>query len=392
LFGADSKLLWGSPLTSAIIKKAPRLDDLKESELTPMAFYTHPGNIHIHSSYSDGSGDFDHIARAASAAGLDYIIICDHQTLAGLSEEAFYDDVLVLVGAELNSQSNHYLALDINRLIDSNDQNPQQVIDQVRKANGLGFIAHPFERGSRYIEKGKAYPWTYWPVFGFNGIELWNFLSYWRGLHPSLFRTLYWFFLNRKGAMKGPPSSLLRLWDCYNINGHKTVGIGSSDAHAFIYKTGFFRIVLFSYRYIFGTINTYIVLREELDSEFAVAREQVLSALREGRCYISYDSLYPGKDFFFYAADDEKQVTMGEETDFREGISLHIKTPGRKPLVRLICDGKLIHEEETDQLEYKPSKPGIYRVEICHRTFFGPYRPWIYSNPIYIRPVASSLQ
>ena len=340
----------------------------------------------MHSSYSDGSGDIRQIAFAASSAGLSYVIICDHETLEGLPEEEFYDDVVLLVGAEINSQHSHYLALGLDRLVSSDDHNPQKVIDEVRKAGGFGFIAHPFDRGSRYIEKGKAYPWIHWPVFGFDGIEIWNYSSHWRGLHPSLFRTLYWFFLNRKGAMTGPPRRLLRLWDCYNIAGHKTVGIGGSDAHAYKYRLGLFHVTIFTYQYTFATINTYIVLKEELKRNFASAKKQVLEALRDGRCYISFDSLYPGKNFSFRASSGSKTVFMGEEIEYRQGISLDIKTPGRRPLIRLIHNGKLIHEKEGQELKYSPTSPGVYRVEICHRSLLGRPRPWIYSNPILIQP------
>lgn len=354
--------------------------------------YTYAGNIHIHSRYSDGSGDFSHIVAAASAAKLSYVIICDHETLSGLSEEAVYDGVVLLVGAEINRTHNHYLALAIDQLVDPDTQNPQQLIDRVRKAGGLGFIAHPFERGSRYIEKGKAYPWTDWPVFRFDGIEIWNYTSYWRGLHPSLFRTLYLFFVDRRGAMKGPPRGLLRLWDCYNINGHRTVGIGSSDAHAYPYRFGPFRLTIFTYRYIFTTINTYIVLQEALNRDFAGAREQILGALRSGCCYLSFDSLHPGKDFFFHASSGGSNVPMGGEISFREGITLHIGTPGRRPLIRLIQNGRLVTAKKGHHLEYKPTGPGVYRVEVYHRSVFGRYRPWIYSNPIHIQKAVSSLQ
>ncbi len=350
--------------------------------------FTYPGNIHIHSCFSDGSGNLGQIAADASTAGLSYVIICDHETLAGFPEEAIYNDVVLLVGSEINSKHNHYLALASDQQVDSDDDNPQRVIDQVREAGGLGFIAHPFDRGTKYIEKGKAYPWNCWPVFNFHGIEIWNFSSHWRGLRQPLFQILYWFFINRNAAMKGPPRRLLRLWDCYNIHGHRTVGIGGSDAHAYLYRSGFFHITIFTYRYTFKTINTYIVLKEELKRDFTGAKKQITGALHDGCCYISFDSLHPGKDFSYYASTGGKVFCMGGEMHYHEGITLHIKTPGRRPLIRLIKNGKLISENAGVTLEYNPTGPGVYRVEVYHRTGIGRLRPWIYSNPIYIKPTA----
>jgi len=65
------------------------------------------GNIHVHSNYSDGNGNIKEIARAAKAAGLAYVIITDHNSLEGLPEEGFIDDVLVLVGSEINNTKHH---------------------------------------------------------------------------------------------------------------------------------------------------------------------------------------------------------------------------------------------------------------------------------------------
>jgi len=36
------------------------------------------GNLHIHSVYSDGSGRHAEIAEAAAAAGLNFVIVTDH--------------------------------------------------------------------------------------------------------------------------------------------------------------------------------------------------------------------------------------------------------------------------------------------------------------------------
>lgn len=347
--------------------------------------HTYPGNIHIHSLYSDGSGSISEILADAVSAGLNYVVISDHETLAGLPQEATSDGVTLLVGSELNRSHSHYLALDIKHLVKPNEDNPQLVIDQVRAAGGLGFIAHPFERGSPYIEKGKAYPWKFWPVFGFNGIEIWNYTSHWRGRHPSLFKTLYWFLINRKGALDGPPRELLRIWDCYNLHGHRVVGIGSSDAHAFPYNLGLFKVKVFPYRYTFGAINTYIVLESELNREHNTAKKQILGALRDGSCYVSFDSLYPGKDFLFFATAGKEIVPMGAEIPYHRGISLHVKSPFKRSVIRFLCDGKLTGQEVGEELVINPPGPGMYRIEVYYRPRLGRPRPWIYSNPIYIR-------
>lgn len=348
--------------------------------------YTYPGNIHIHSNYSDGSGSIEEIAVDAAAAGLSYVIIADHNTLEGLPDQSVRHGVVVLVGAELNRTKNHYLVLNLNKLLSGNDEDPQELIDRVARAGGLGFLAHPFEKGSPYIEKGKAQPWKNWPVFGFHGLEIWNYTSHWRGFHPSPFKTLYHFFFDRKGAMSGPPPELLALWDCYNISGYRVVGIGSSDAHAFPYKLGLFSVVIFPYRYLFKTINTYIVLETNLSDEFATARSQIIDALHKGHCYSCFDSLHSGAGFVFYAGSLKDPVFMGGTADYKKGLQLHITVPSGRSITRLVRNGRVINEYSEKSIALDPPGPGIYRVEVLYRRRFHRPQPWIYSNPIFLKP------
>ena len=354
-----------------------------------MAMYSYPGNIHIHSHYSDGSGSMKDIISDEAAAGLSYIIVADHDTLAGLQEESIHRGVVLLVGVELNVNNCHYLALGLDEIPSSNDIKPQQVIDQVKASGGVGFLAHPFEKGSDYLQKGKAYPWNRWPVFNFDGMEVWNYTSHWRGRHHSRFKTLYWFFLDRKGAMNGPPQELLRLWDCYNINHGLTVGIGSSDAHAYPYKFGPFKVVVFPYYYLFKTINTYIVLEEELSKEFDKARQEILCALKSGRCYASYDSLHPARNFLFYAKSHTEKVLMGGAAEITGDLELHVNSPSKRSQIRLIYNGRLLKVVNGQSTVFRPSKPGVYRAEVYYRPLLRCPRPWIYSNPIFVKPPAA---
>ncbi len=352
--------------------------------------YNYRGNIHIHSQHSDGSADIPSIAEDAAAAGLHYIIICDHETLDGLPEEGMHQGVVVMVGAELNNEKNHYLALDIKELLPANNENPQELINKVSEAGGLGFIAHPFDRGSRYIEKGKAYPWQDWPVFGATGMEIWNFSSHWRGLHPNLLKTLYWFFLNRTGAMKGPPKRLLHLWDCYNMHNHKLVGIGSSDAHAYRYRKFFFSVVIFTYQYSFSTINTYVILPELLNEQFSMAKRQILGALQQGSCYTAFESLGRAHKFSFRAEAGAVTVLPGGEIILSKEVVLRVESPRKRSLIRLVKNGMVIMETYGNTLNYSPEVHGLYRVEVYYRPLFGRCRPWIYANPINILPCCSA--
>jgi predicted metal-dependent phosphoesterase TrpH len=77
------------------------------------------GAIHIHSTYSDGSGTVDEIIKTAQEVDLDFIILTDHNTLRAKTDgkEGWHKDTFLLVGSEINDKKNlnHYLALGIEK-------------------------------------------------------------------------------------------------------------------------------------------------------------------------------------------------------------------------------------------------------------------------------------
>ena len=57
--------------------------------------------VHLHSTHSDGTGTVDQIVAAGQKAGVDAILLTDHDTLAGKSEEGWHGNVLLLVDFHL---------------------------------------------------------------------------------------------------------------------------------------------------------------------------------------------------------------------------------------------------------------------------------------------------
>ena len=143
--------------------------------------YEYVGAIHMHSKFSDGTGDAWKIAEIADEVGLDYIILTDHNTLRALHEgyEKWYGNTLLLVGCELNDKfnKNHYLAMNIKDTF-STRQSAKEYVKKVNDAGGIGFIAHPFEERSS-MKEHPPYPWIDWDAGEFTGIEIWNHMSEW---------------------------------------------------------------------------------------------------------------------------------------------------------------------------------------------------------------------
>lgn len=342
--------------------------------------YEYAGNIHIHSRYSDGSGSIPEIARAAEKAGLDFIIINDHHHLKGKPEEGYYGKVMVLVGSEFNEQRNHYLGIDIKEPVPANDDNPQEVIDGVRDQGGIGFIAHPFEKGSPIYENGKIYPWTDWQVSGFTGIDIWSFLSQWKDEITGLPTGIYLYFNPHQAFKKGPPGVVLQKWDEL-LRERMVVGIGCSDAHAIKLRMGLWQPVVSGYYQCFRCINTHVILKEPLSGEFEQDKTSVYQALRMGNCFVGYDFFKNARGFRFVANSSGRPVNMGERTR-AQGTILQVNTPFRAKVV-LRKDGKDCLESVGKRHRFARLSPGIYRAEAYHRHGLG-YRAWIFSNPIYL--------
>src|SRR5918999_5751775 len=106
--------------------------------------------VHLHSTYSDGTGTVPQIARAGRHAGADIVLLTDHDTLEAKrrGEERWYGDVLVLVGTEVSPRRrNHYLAFGLEREIDHDGLDAAGICRAVRDAGGFGFAPPPFSRG-----------------------------------------------------------------------------------------------------------------------------------------------------------------------------------------------------------------------------------------------------
>lgn len=348
--------------------------------------YEYIGHLHIHSTFSDGSGSIQEIARAGREAGLDFIGITDHNTLAGREEgfEGWQDDILVLIGMELGREKNHYIAFGVQRPIPADDGDPQKIIDAVNAQGGFGYLAHPGEKSNPAFLGGKFFAWDRWDVENFTGLEIWNFSSIWREISRSKLVVLFWYLFDRYRGARFPEPETLKKWDTLARKRPVTAFAGS-DAHAIPFRLGFITLYFFAYSFLFRTINTHLLLEEELDRKSGRAVEQVLEALRRGNFFIGSDHLDPARGFRFSAFNGDEEVNMGGEILRTPQTVLRIISPSNRGLVRIICNGELVYESRKKVIIFKVLQAGVFRVEIYRCPRLGKPVPWIFSNPIYVR-------
>ncbi len=108
------------------------------------------------------------------------------------------------------------------------------------------------------------------------------------------------------------------------------------------------------------------------------------AALRQGHAYVAHDWLCEATGFAFIAERQKRRIAvMGDEIKAGEGIKLRAATPVVCAL-KLFHNGQIIKTIESDHLEFEPREKGVYRLE-AWLELDGEQRPWIYSNPIYVR-------
>jgi hypothetical protein len=73
---------------------------------------------------------------------------------------------------------------------------------------------------------------------------------------------------------------------------------------------------------------------------------------------------------------------MGDEFILHRAAELRVLLPERAR-IRLIRNGNLFCKSTAKEIFVTLCEPGVYRVEADLKAF-GRYRPWIFSNPIYV--------
>ncbi len=131
------------------------------------------GNLHTHTTVSDGRRTPEETIAAYRAKGYDFLAITDHRIFGAGREEP---DFVLIPGAEydLNDfdrrEAFHILGLGIRENVTTrNDLPPQQLIDGIRAAGGMAVLAHP---GWSLLEHASAQALT-----GYEAMEIYNGVS-----------------------------------------------------------------------------------------------------------------------------------------------------------------------------------------------------------------------
>ncbi len=335
----------------------------------------------MHTPYSDGEWYHAQIAQAASRAGLDFIVVTDHN-LWVKGPEGYCHDVLTLVGEEVHHvrrwpQVNHLLVYGAEAELSQCAEDPQRLIAAVRARHGLAFIAHPFDYALKFMHE-PGIPWIDWEVEGYHGLEIWNYMSEFKARLPSRLVAVFYAFFPQF-AIRGPFRNTLRVWDELLAAGRRIVGFGGADAHGTPMSFGPFKRVVFPYEYLFRCVNTHLLIDEALSGDVDYDKQLIYSALGAGYGWVGYDLLGSTKGFRFAARSASEYAEIGEEIRRVGAVNFEVEVPLEATMQIVKAGRGVVARKKGHRMKFTSVEAGAYRAE-AYRDGKG----WIFSNPIYV--------
>lgn len=366
-----------------------------------MNYHEVVGNLHMHTPYSDGEKYHAEIADDAIKAGLDFVVVTDHNVWVD-GVEGYYENedgrVLLLTGEEVHNvrrkpQASHFLAYGAEQELSPLAADPQALIDRTVGSGGYGFLAHPHEKDLPIVDEINL-GWHDWDIEGYTGIEIWNYMSSFKNRLAEALERLplkrRWLgmlvavrmALAPEKVLTAPEPETLSLWDTLLAQGKRIVAIGNSDAHGTPMSFGPLKREIYPYDFLFRAVNTHLLIPQPLSGVVVEDKQTIFEALGQGNAFVGYDMPHSTRGFRF-SSNGKGVAIMGECQRFGHGVQLEAKAPA-KANMRLLRHGETVAEvSNASTLSMRAEEPGAYRIE-CKIDFHGQYRGWIYSNPIYL--------
>ncbi len=370
--------------------------------------YPWRGVIHVHSEASDGAGSIEEILAAATSAGVDFLVVSDHNPFAAQRPRpGWYGDTLLIVAEEISTEEGHLLAMQIDGHRYRFGPTARQALADIADEGGWALVAHAdHTRQAWYGSWGGA-----------DGLEIVNLAAAW----------------SRQGAVSGlatvgaslidadfAAARLLRggwpavaTWDALTAlqptgTTHAAgsgpvprprVAIGSADAHGPVVGP------VPSYGDTLSAVSTLVWIdrppgkagRGDPGVSGAGANDparierELLTGLRNGRAAIEVSALGDARTFSFTGASGTARARMGEFAawESRPWRLVASFDPSIDAEIVLLRDGEAIARVRGSALEADAETPGTYRVEAYRPdvgTKDGAGPPWLVSNPVYVWP------
>lgn len=345
------------------------------------------GALHVHTARSDGSGTPAEIAAAAARAGLQFVVLSDHDDASREPVEPYYDrGVLVIEAPEVSTDHGHVLALGLPRAPYPLAGEGRDVVEDVARLGGMSIAAHP---GSPKA----GLRWTEWTA-PIDGLEWLNGDSEWRDEgRRTLVSALLTYPLRRESTLTrllDRPDAVLTRWDVLTAR-RPVVALAAGDAHARIgLRSGepddrSLAVPIPSYESVFRTVSISLPGVAFSGNAAADARAAI-GAIRNGRVYSSIDGLAAPARLSFTAVSRGIHFDAGSMVPADRFLELRVDS-NAPPDARIVLmkNGREAATARGATLRHSVTgERAVYRVEIHLPAAPGePPVPWVLSNPIY---------
>ena len=350
-------------------------------------YVDYKGVIHVHSFLGGHStGTFAELIAAAKANQLDFVIMTEHPQAefdtSAMTLNGTHAGVLFINGNEVASANGDRLLLipGSSNAASMNTQSTQQIVEQQKLSGGLAIAAYPSESDT-------------WKSSAVDGVEVYNLFTNARQIRPVvMFFDGLWSYRSYADLMFANffarPDENLRRWDTAMLDtNRKLVATAGNDAHSNVGLSlnddsgkQLIGVKLDPYERSFRTVRTHILIKKGN----GLTRESVLQALSQGHCYISFDLFGEAAGFSFSVKNSD--TIMGDEIASVTNSELVVRVPLDARIV-MIKNGTVVEQKQGTSAEFPATGPGVYRAEIYLDSLPAPAlgKPWIISNPIYLR-------
>ncbi len=375
------------------------------------------GALHVHTRRSpDAIGTEDEVARAARAAGLDFVFLTDHRSADAPPDEwertaRRAEGVLLVRGQEIRVEGVGKVLVDrLDTAVVAWTGGAESFLARVERDSAFAVVAHPRGR-----------PGDTWRLPGASGMGAWEAFDFAdvarrRLASPSVFYHLAalvggelagraehnWLRLYRDGFRDPGVAAFDSLWSAAG-----PTAVGGLDMHPRARLPG---VGLFpSYASSLRTIVNHVALDAPLDSDPAQAGRALGAAIRRGDVFLSFGDAEAARGLrvglgapapgalmnlpvALTRAGATRHTPPGGTITLAAGIRLEAgfaTDPGRIAY-RILRDGRELGWRRGPGLAWAVDAPGAYRVEVYRYTarlgrLVWNRRPWIFVNPVLVR-------
>jgi len=354
-------------------------------------------SVHTQRSH-DARGTREQVAAAASAVGLDFVVIGDHppddrRPDWALWEPEFLDGVLVDGGLELRApEAGKVLAMGVDSAFRRWEGDIGGFMEFLSHEEATAMVVHG--RGPRESER-----WVHTRISGVQGWEVLDLSEAsrarlrgpWSLYHLITTLLGYPFGLADESLLHsmrdGFDTPTVAAYDSLRQRGPLTATAGL-NVHP---KLAVGPALIPSYRPFFQTMVSHLAVEMPLSSDPALAQQIISRGLGKGELFISLGD--PGTAEFFRLEAlpaEGPGVEMGSDAPITSGMVLRggfQKDPERKVVYRILRDGAEMEWVLGPDLEWSVPGTGVYRVEVYSfgsrmGQLFLRLKPWIFANPI----------